>query len=306
MRILVIGGTGFVGQNLVTRLSSCGHQIVVPIRNYKKSRDLRVLPSVSLTESDINDNLILEQLISECEVVVNLVGIINSRRNKWPYNAEFHKYHVELPRRIANACRQHNVTRLLHFSALGANSDGPSMYFRSKGDGEKAACEVFSDWTKGSLDIFKPSIIFGSGDKFTKTISILARWLPFIPVFHPDTLIQPIYIDDVVNFVLKTLDSNLVTTSIHELGGPKIYSLKEFVRLCAVYSGHPRYIYSAPTILEHIPSIISEIFPNLGFISRDNLNSLSVDNVCSSDSPKGENLSFCSFESIAPTYLNKA
>ncbi len=303
MRILIIGGTGFVGRHLMSRLSSCEHQVILPIRSYKNTKDLRILPFVSLTESDINDHLVLEQLVSESDVVINLLGILNAKGKKWPYNSEFYKYHVELPKQIAIACQKHNVKKLLHFSALGANSSGPSMYLRSKGDGEKAICEIFSNWTQGNFSIIRPSIIFGPGDKSTITIAKLAHWLPFIPISYSETLVQPIYVNDVVDFTLKILDSEFVSKKFYELGGPKIYSLKEFVRLCAVYSGNARYVYSLPKAIGYIPAFIFEFLTGSTLISRDNLNTLSIDNVCNPD--LSVDLTFSSFESIATTYLNR-
>ncbi|UOF94075.1 MAG: complex I NDUFA9 subunit family protein [Bordetella sp.] len=308
MQILILGGTGFVGQNLIAQLSNnCENQLVIPIRKYNKARNLKVFPSVNLTESNIYDDIILEQLISESDIVINLVGTLYAgKQNKWPYNEEFFKIHVELPKRIAIACRKYGVRRFLHFSAIGSNSNGPSMYLRSKGDGEKVIYETFANSNKESWTILQPSLIFGPNDKLTNRFANLAKWLPFIPIVSSNTKIQPIYVNDIGNFISYILDSEIGMNKVYELGGQKIYSLKEFVRLCAVYSGHPKKIYSISKRFEYLQAYLFEFLPWINFLSRDILNSLSVDSVISnSELLKDLNFSFSNFESIAPTYLNK-
>jgi NADH dehydrogenase len=196
MRILVIGGTGFIGRQVVTRLVEDGHFVHVPTRSYKRGRDLLLLPTVTLFESDVHDDAVLEPLIDECDAVINLVGILHSSPGQ-PYGPEFARAHVELPARVARICRARGVRRLMHISALGADSAGPSAYLRSKAAGEAAIIDAFAGYEEGACTIFRPSIVFGPEDHFTNLFAKLARWLPILAVPGAQARMQPIYVGDV-------------------------------------------------------------------------------------------------------------
>ncbi|MCH3817788.1 NAD-dependent epimerase/dehydratase family protein, partial [Campylobacter jejuni] len=98
--------------------------------------------------SDLHDDGELERLVRGCDVVINLVGILHGNSGR-PYGSDFARAHVHLPQRIARACRRQGARRLLHVSALGADSSGASMYQRSKGDGEAAIKQELADWREG-------------------------------------------------------------------------------------------------------------------------------------------------------------
>src|SRR5690606_7855596 len=115
---------------------------------------------------------------------------------------EFQRVHVELPRRIAAACRKIGVPRLLHVSALGANSEAPSAYQRSKAAGEAALKAEFSSYSQGNYTIFRPSVVFGPEDSFMNLFAKLARWLPAIPLAQSKARLQPIYVRDVAKVMV--------------------------------------------------------------------------------------------------------
>ena len=180
-KILVIGGSGFIGTRLIELLgSTTGYRIMVPTRRYERAKHLLVSPVVSVVQANIHDDAVLARLVAEADVVINLVGILQSRpaRGGAPYGPDFERQHVLLPRRIVAACVQQGVPRYLHMSALCADAQGPSMYLRSKAAGEQEAL------ASPALDvaIFRPSVVFGEGDNFINMFAGLNRLFPVIPL----------------------------------------------------------------------------------------------------------------------------
>lgn len=149
-RILVLGGSGFIGSHLVARLAGQGRKLLVPTRRYMSARHLLPLPTVDIALADLSDDATLARLVQGHDAVINLVGTLHGERGT-PYGKTFRALHVELPERLARACVAQGVTRMLHMSALGADSQGASMYQRSKGDGETAVRRVFDAWPEGAL-----------------------------------------------------------------------------------------------------------------------------------------------------------
>ena len=126
-RIVVFGGSGFVGRALCRRLAARhpALRVVVPTRRLDRAAALRPLPTVEIVQADVHDAAALTRLIAGADAVVNLVAILHGSAEA------FEQSHVELPRRLASACKAAGVTRLLHVSALGVGAQAPSNYLRS-------------------------------------------------------------------------------------------------------------------------------------------------------------------------------
>ena len=148
-QILLIGGNGFVGRVLARKLQTAGYSVLMPTRHLAAARELRLLPNIHLQEADVNQAQVIHELcaqLTEQGVVINLIGMLHDRPAQ-PYGKFFKQAHVDLPRNIIAAMKALKLKRYLHMSALGADANGPSMYQRSKGDGEKLVKESHLDWT---------------------------------------------------------------------------------------------------------------------------------------------------------------
>jgi NADH dehydrogenase len=299
-RILVIGGAGFVGRHIVARLVDRGLRATVPTRHRARARHLILLPTVEVVEADVQADGVLDALLPEHDAVINLVGILQGSRGT-PYGPEFARAHVELPKRIVAACARLGVRRYLHMSALGADPKGPSMYQRSKGDGEALVRASALDWT-----IFRPSVVFGPEDRFLNTFATLARFFPVLPIGGADVRFQPVWVGDVAAAFVNALDNRDTYRKAYTLAGPRVYTLRELVEFAASASGHPRPVLALPDGAARMQALLMELAPGEPLMSRDNLDSMKVDNVAPGGphAPAPElGIGHTAMEAEAPRYL---
>lgn len=297
--ILVIGGTGFIGRHIVARLAAQGRRLTVPTRRYDHVRPLILLPTVEAIDADVHDARQLEQLMNGRDAVINLVGILHGNATA------FARAHADLPRKIAAACLHTGVKRLLHMSALGAAPDAPSMYLRSKAEGE-AAVLATAGGTNGSafdVTIFRPSVVFGAEDRFLNLFASLQRWFPVIPLAGATARFQPVYVEDVAQAFVNALDARATFGQTYELAGPEVYSLAELVRLAGRLSGHARPIIPLPDFLGRLQALLMEWAPGPTLMSRDNLDSMRVDNVATRPVASELGIAPAPIEQVAPLYL---
>jgi len=299
-KILVIGGAGFIGRHIVARLVGKGLRVTVPTRHRARARHLILLPTVDVVESDVGSDDALDALMRDHDAVINLVGILQGSRGT-PYGREFARAHVELPKRIVAGCTRQGIGRYLHMSALGADPKGPSMYQRSKGDGEAAVRASSLDWT-----IFQPSVVFGPEDRFLNTFATLARFFPVLPIGGADVRFQPVWIGDVAQAFVNALDNRDTYRKTYELVGPRVYTLRELVQFAAAASGHPRPVLALPDGIARLQARMMELAPGEPLMSRDNLDSMKVDNIASQQPyvPAPElGITPTAMEAEAPHYL---
>src|SRR5471030_299235 len=215
--IALIGGSGFIGSHLVNALVELGKNVRIATRRRENVAQLTLLP-VDVIETNLFDPVQLAAFVSQADAVINLVGILQGKRGD-PYGPQFAKAHVELPSKIVAACQAKGVRRLIHMSALGADPKGPSMYLRSKGDGEKAVRE-----SNLATTIFRPSVVFGPEDNFLNQFAFLERIFPVIPLACSQAKFQPVFVGDVAKAFANVLDLDAASGRVYELAWPTVYA----------------------------------------------------------------------------------
>jgi uncharacterized protein YbjT (DUF2867 family) len=300
-RICVLGGTGFIGQHLLSRLAARGDALVVPTRYSRHARDLFLLPTIETMEADIHDDATLARLIRGCDAVFNLVGTLDGGRVRSGerYGAGFKRNHADLPRRVARVCAEAGVEHVLHMSALGASTDAPSEYLRSKADGEKAMLEAGL-----AVTVFRPSVVFGPKDRFLNLFARLQRlpWLimPVLYLGSPNAKFQPVYVGDVAEAMVAALFDREAFGRSYELCGPKVYTLRELVEYTGDVIGHRRPVIALGESLSMTQAAVLERLPGK-LLTRDNVRSMKIDSVCGCDFPFG--IEPVAIETLAPTWL---
>jgi len=297
--ICLLGGTGFVGRRLLSLLSKQGRHIRVLSRRPQRHRDLAILPGVQLIQANVHDITSLRQHFTNADAVINLVGILNERRDN---GKGFHRVHVELTRNILQACHDRGVHRVLHMSALNADPAATSHYLRSKGEAEQLALQA------KDLDVtcFRPSVIFGPGDSFINRFAAILKITPlFFPLACGYTRFAPVYVGDVAQAFADSLDMQASFGQRYDLCGPHSYTLQEIVEYVNQSLGLKRIINPLGNSLSRLQASLLEHVPGKPF-SKDNFRSLQTDSVC----PKGSHdLQTCfginptGMKSIVPGYL---
>jgi len=276
VNVCVLGGSGFVGSELVTQLVHAGHWVRVPTRNLADAERLRVLDTAELRLANVHEPRVLSQLFGDCDAVINLIGILNPRGQ-----ATFEAVHTTLAAKVMAAARGAGVRRVLHMSALGAGERAPSRYLRSKGAAEALLRAVpHPETAHPAVTIFRPSVIFGAGDSLTNRFAALLRlgggWLPLA---RPGTRFAPISVLDVAAAFVRALGEHESFGATYELCGPQVMTLEELVRLTARVAQLPCHIVRVPDVLARIQGLVMGLLPGKPF-SLDNFRSLTLDCVC--------------------------
>src|SRR4051812_28448311 len=259
--VLLVGGSGFIGRHLAAALARRELRVVVPTRTRERAKYLLPLPTVEVVQTDVFAPGVLEELATGCQAVINLAGVLHSRRGRRDergpndYGPDFARIHVELPQAIVRACRLAGATRLLHVSALGASASAPSEYLRSKGIGEQAVLAA----EDLDVTVFRPSVVFGPEDRFLNQFASLARFLPLLAIPCPGARFQPVYVGDVAAAMLASVHDVDTHGKAYELCGPRQYSLLELVQYACSVSGRRRMVVGLPDRLAYLQALAMEL-----------------------------------------------
>ncbi len=299
-RVVIVGGSGFIGSAIANRLCEAGIRVLIPTRRRSRAGHVLLLPNVEVVEADVHDPAALANLFAGADAVINTVGVLHSRSGT-PFGPDFARAHVELPQKIVAACRAAGVPGLVHISALGASIDGPSEYQRSKAAGELAIHAAGADiaWT-----ILRPSVVFGRGDSFLNLFAGLARSLPVLPLAGAGCRFQPVYVEDVAEAVWQSLIRPQAAGQTFELAGPTVYTLRQLVEYVSALVGKPRPVVPLPEGIAMLQARLMEFAPQ-PLMSRDNVRSMRVDNVAHGD-PLPFGLHPSALEAVAPAWLGEA
>ena len=295
--ICVLGGAGFVGSSIVAKLDAAGYQVKVLSRRRESAKHLILLPNVQVQECDVMDNQALKQALAGSDAVINLIGILHENRK-----TTFEAMHHQLPRRIAQCCEELGIKRLLHMSALAANKQAPSQYLRSKAVGEGAINE-FSK--KLDITIFRPSVIFGRGDRFLNLFATLVKFLPVIALAKPKAKFQPIWVEDVAQCFVNALENTATYSKSYDLGGPNIYTLRQLIEMVMAILAKKRPIIGLNDGLSMAQAFMMELLP-IKLMSRDNVRSMQVDSISHSAIAPELGVTPTALEVIVPEYLANA
>ncbi len=300
--ITVLGGSGFLGRNVVAHLANQGHHVKVLTRYRENSRRLLVLPQVRVVEGNVHYPAFLNREIAGSDCVINLIGILNEFGGD---NQKFERVHVELTESVVKSCVDNNVARFVHVSALKADAEeGPSKYLRTKGQAENVIKRLPADSVKWS--ILQPSVIFGTEDSFVNRFATLLKLpAPFLPLPRAQARFAPVFVDDVVAAITQCIERSDTHGMTYQLCGPQVFSLREIVERIRSELGVKRAIVAMPDAIARVQAAIMDFVPGKPF-SSDNYMSLTVHSICDTDGFARLGIEPRSMNAIIPHYLGDA
>ena len=296
--ICLLGGTGFVGQHLANTLTQQGYQVRVLTRRRERHRALIANPAIILVEADVHNVDELRRQFTNVDVVINLIGILNERGSD---GAGFRRVHVELPEKIVDAALSSGVSRLLHMSALNANTgEQHSLYLKTKGEGED---RMHAAADKGLIvTSFQPSVIFGFGDSFFNRFATLLKLSrPVFPLACPDSRFAPVWVGDVTQAMCRAVDD---ATGGERLAfcGPQEFTLRELVTYTRDQLELRCAIAGLGNGLSRLQARVLGFMPGKPF-SLDNYYSLQQDSICKDNALPGLGITPTPIAAVVPGYL---
>ena len=294
----IFGAGGFLGKHLMRELTKLDYRVKVATRNPYLKGYLKPLGSpgqIELFKTNIFDQESVKQVLKNCDLAINLVGILYETRKQ-----KFNQIHSQFPHLLSNLCNELGTKNLIHVSALGVRERHTSQYMQSKLQGEKNIQDNF----KPSV-ILRPSVVFGPSDKFFEKFASIAQFSPFLPLIGGGkTKFAPIYVGDVAKASVKSLELNNSQTKIYELGGPEDYSFKELMEILLAEIKKKRFLISIPWSFAKFQSYFLQMLPN-PLLTPDQVELLKYSNVVSGDYPtlKDLGVSGTPIHSILPKYI---
>jgi NADH dehydrogenase len=295
--VTVFGGSGFLGRHTVRALARSGWRIKVATRHPSRGFFLRPLGTVGqidFVKCDVADAESVAAAVMGSSAVINLTGIL------FQSGQTFEDVQVEGAANVAQAAAAAGVTALVHLSAIGADAESDSDYAMTKAQGEAAMREAFPNTV-----ILRPSIIFGPEDGFFNKFAQMARFLPALPlVGGGKTRFQPVFVGDVAQAIVSSLDSADARGRTYELGGPTTYSFKELLQLILKETGRRRALVPLPFGLATIKAAFLQILPK-PLLTIDQVKLLKTDNVVAPTAAGLSDLGITptSVEAVIPSYL---
>ena len=270
--ILLFGATGQVGRNLIRKLSQNNYKITAVTRNIHTAGYILKTQAnpgyLEIVEIKSFDPEKIENLISRCDICINLIGILFEKRKN-----QFKNIHTDLPDLLSQKAQKFKLDKFIHLSSLGIEKATDSDYAISKLEGEKKVKKNF----KNSI-ILKPSIVYSVDDRFTTRFMTLLSRLPFMPLYYNgNTKFSPIHVSELVEIIFKMVQNKSIDLTL-ECIGPEVITFKEIILKLLKSIGKKRILLPLPFQFALISAKILQILPN-PLLTEDQLKLLKYDNI---------------------------
>jgi len=270
--ILLFGATGQIGRNLIRKLSQNNYKITAVTRNTHRAGYIiktQANPGyLELVELKNFDPKKIEDLIKNCTICINLIGILFEKKR-----GDFKIIHTDLPNLLSKLAKKYKIQKFIHLSSLGIENALDSDYANSKLEGEKKIKSNFEKFV-----ILKPSIVYSVDDKFTTRFMTLLSRLPIMPLYYNgNTKFSPIHVSDLVDIILNAIE-NKNNNLVLECVGPEILTFKEIIEKLLISIQKKRFLVPVPIQIASLTAKLLQLLPN-PLLTEDQLKLLKYDNV---------------------------
>jgi NADH dehydrogenase len=300
--VTVFGGSGFLGRHVVRALAKRDYRIRVGVRRPELAGHLQPLGKVGqihAVQVNLRYPASVRTAMRDSHVAINLVGILSKSGAQ-----TFEAVVAEGAATVAKAAAAAGA-RMVHVSAIGADSKSDSAYARAKAAGEKAVLAAVP-----SATILRPSVVFGSEDQFANRFAALARMSPVLPLIGGgETKLQPAYVGDVATAIADAVDGTTKAGAEYELGGPEVLSMREIMQIILRVIERERILVPVPFAIARLKAIFLQFAPGALKLTPDQVTMLKTDNVVSDAATaagltlQGLGISPDSMEAVVPQYL---
>lgn len=285
-KIVIFGGTGFVGRAIAHEAYEAGYQPVIVTRNPAPAEHGTHAPHYTYKICDYHRADNLAAVLEGAYAAINCVGILYQTKK-----TTFDDVHLQLAHTLAKAATEAEVKKFVHISSLGVYA--PSRYGISKKQGEMAVRRQFA-----AAVILRPSVIFGKDDSFFNMFNRLSKFLPVLPLIGGGkTKLQPVYVGDVAQAALAVLVDPAAEGQVYELGGAEVLTFKEIYQRLFKHTKKRRFLLPIPWPIAYAQGWLFGLLPK-PLLTVDQVNSLKADNVVS---PQAKTLTDLGLQ---PTHLD--
>ncbi len=267
-KILVCGGTGFVGSHIVEKIG-LQHKVRVLSRNPDKLSKKN--PNVEYVAGNLFDPASLEKAMQGCDVVINAAQFDNAPFENPKKNLTYEKVDAQGTENIVAAAKKIGIARILYISGAGTSEEKNEPWFSAKIRAERAVKNSGMKWT-----IFRPSLIYGKDDRSLNRMIPMIRYSPIVFILGKGYRIQPVFINDVAEIVASAVNNPISYDQIYELGGPESLTMRQILQMIAKVLHKQRLFISIPKSLAKLGFGLMEIIPG-SFVTKSALDFITMD-----------------------------
>ncbi len=270
MKVLVTGGTGYIGTALRDKLREAGHEVRLLVRQ-NSAYKIGAGEGCEVVEGDVLDSHACLRAVDGCSAVVNLVGIIREYPDE---GTTYVAMHTEATFCVLDAARRSGIERFIHMSALGAGPDSRSKYHTTKFEAEKIVTGSDLRWT-----VFRPSVVFSRGDLFIREMVDLVH-RSVVPIIDGGkSLLQPVSLANLTDAMARSVLMPQTQGKLYDVGGPDRVRFRDILdKIAAYYKIRMNTMPVSSTLMKPVVKMMQgfEKFP----LTMDQLLMLSEDNIC--------------------------